>query len=111
MVQGEPAASPPDPGLDGLVNHVQRPEHFFGQVVTANTRNLSQRSSKRHENQQFSRQSLASFTPLSSQLLCKMQNSGLIQQWKQYNIAFTAFWVIIIAMLVYYGKEISCYFS
>ena len=49
--------------------------------------------------------------PLSSKLLCKMQNSGLIQQWKQYNIAFTALWVIIIAMLVHYAKEISCYFS
>ena len=49
--------------------------------------------------------------PLSSKLLCKMQNSGLIQQWKQYNIASTAFWVIIIAMLVHYAKEISCYFS
>ena len=41
-----------------------------------------------------------------SELLC-----GIIQQWKQYNIAFAAYWVLIIAIFLHYAKVFSSYFS
>ena len=43
-------------------------------------------------------------------LLCKAQNTGFIQQWKRYNIAFAAYWVLIIAILLHYAKAFSSYF-
>ena len=43
-------------------------------------------------------------------LLCKAQNSGFIQQWRQYNIAFAAYWVLIIAILLHYTIAFSSYF-